>query len=200
MTPPRCARQPHRAQVGASLLMVLAFVGLSSLLCAALLRDAAASQWLSTQLHMDRLAQQMAELGLRHCEQSLLLAEDERVPTLQEARIDAASVAGGLKWSGTGWEGLLRWQMGHPHASASLSSVPTELLVTGDVSAAAHGWPQPLCMVERYTLPSSAGGSTDSYLVTARGFSPDHIADAEGKTQAGSAVWVQSILSIRPAQ
>lgn len=180
--------------------MVLGFVALSSLLCAALLRDAAASQWLSTQLHMDRLAQQMAEVGLRHCEQSLLLVEDERVANLQEAAIDAASVAGGLRWAGTGWSGLLRWQVGHPQASPSLSLVPTELLVTGDVRSSARDWPQPLCMVERYTLPSSAGGSTDAYLVTARGFSPDHVSDADGKTRTGTAVWVQSILSVRPVQ
>lgn len=200
MTEPGRIRGRLPAQAGASLLLVLAFVGLSSLLCAALLRDAAASQWLTTQLHLDRLAQQMAELGLRHCEQQLLLAEDERTASLHEMAIDAASVASAGRWDGTGWQSLQRWQLGHSQASASLSAVPTERLISGDVGAAAQDWPQPLCMVERYTLANSSGGFSDAYLVTARGFSPDFISNAQGQTQAGSAVWLQSILSIRPAQ
>lgn len=52
----------------------------------------------------------------------------------------------------------------------------------------------PKCMVEELRLAQSDMQSAQAYLITARGFSPDYTADANGKTKTGTEVWVQSSL------
>jgi hypothetical protein len=42
-------------------------------------------------------------------------------------------------------------------------------------------------------------GAADAYVITARGFSTDFSANAQGASLTGSVVWLQSLVSVRRA-
>lgn len=77
---------------------------------------------------------------------------------------------------GAQWNNIDNWSAGNDVDSAT------------DGKAAMSTKPQ--CMAEY-------GDAANTFVVvTARGFSPDYSADANGRTQTGSVVWVQSFLSL----
>lgn len=58
----------------------------------------------------------------------------------------------------------------------------------------------PACLVEKQILKNQPDG-LPIHVITARGFSPDHRADAStGATTAGVALWLQSTVLIEEAQ
>jgi Tfp pilus assembly protein PilX len=181
----RTARQralsasPLRSQ-GVSLVVVLVLLGALALGTVAALRASAGSTRLGHAQLMRTLALEQAQAGLRYCESQLLLPGPSRLPALADASLPL-TVATRAAWALSS-----SWQTG-------------SLLVAGVPAAAALAKP-PVCLVERQVLADQPRG-LPIYLVTVRGFSPDHQTDASsGLTQAGAAVWLQSTLLIEDGQ
>ena len=158
---------------GFSLVVVLVLLGAVALGSAAALRRSGGSTQLARAQLMREMAHEQAQAGLLYCEAQLLLPSVARVPAL-------AAMASGTPTQPV-WTSAALWRAG------------TALLTVSQAASSAGSKP-PVCLVETQTLPDSVPGVT-VYIVNARGFSPDHRADANsGLTVAGSAVWLQSIL------
>lgn len=152
-------------------LVVLLVIGLTSV---AVIRGSLNADLVAQNGRLQNFAQQSAQLALRYCEAQLTLAEDERVIEIQ-----AAATPGH-------WEDFDNWADGGP-----AETLPDDWRQTGDSSVVAGVAPQ--CLVEVSTFNASV------YVVTARGFSPDFSADADGRTLAGSVVWLQSQVAVGSA-
>jgi type IV pilus assembly protein PilX len=180
---------------GASLIIVLIMLVVIGLTSAASLRNASSNERVSNNFRMHLLAEQYAEAALRYCEAQLTSADGLRVASLREAALLAFTGP-----AAPGWVNPLTWT-GAGGAFASLTSVPGGF-VKSSVSAFVPLL-LPQCAVERQALPllqnGVSVGSTDVYVVTARGFSPDYRESRPGLSTSGSVVWLQSWLSIRRA-
>jgi Tfp pilus assembly protein PilX len=173
------AASPPRSQ-GASLVVVLVLLGALALGTVAALRASAGSTRLGHAQLMRTLALEQAQAGLRYCESQLLLPMSSRLPAWADASLPL-TVA-----TRTAWASSASWQTGP--------------LRTADVPPAAALAKPPVCLVERQVLADQPRG-LPIYLVTVRGFSPDHQADAStGLTQAGAVAWLQSTLLIEDGQ
>ena len=159
-----------RSQAGVVLLVVLLLVAALALASAASWRLAQGTVKVSAGFRQQALALQAAEAALRRCEAQLLLPEAERLPALREAALPQSTAAAPV------WAQAARWAPGQAMAW------PGE-----GVGAAA-----PVCVVERQALE---GGEV--HVLTARGFSPEWQADANGQTRQGVAAWVQATLLVQ---
>lgn len=179
---------------GASLIIVLVLLVVIGLTSAASLRKASSNERVSHNVRMHWLAEQYAEAALRYCQSQLLLADAQRVSSLQESvliPINATAVPGWANpqtWSGSGG------------AFASLTSVAQAFVESLDSAFAPQMLPQ--CVVERQALPllqnGAAVGNADVYVITARGFSPDYREIRPG-LRSGAVVWLQCRLSVQRA-
>ena len=181
---------PNR-QKGVSLIIVLILLVIIGLTSAAAIRNATSSEKVTNNIRLQNLAQQYAEAALRYCEAELAKPDDVGAPlgrmgtTLTEANIITVAVAGA-----TGWEQTATWT-GVGGASASKTPLPQSQIESTDSAFQPNKLPE--CVVEKQTLPDT----NISYVITARGFSPDYTADAgTGKTTSGSVVWLQSTILI----
>lgn len=167
------------AAQGFSLVVVLVLLGAIALTSAAALRRSAGSTQLARAQLMRAMAHEQAQAGLLFCEAQLLLPSAARLPALAHGAIATSTPSQPV------WTSAALWRAG----TAGVT-VPQSL----------SGGKPPVCLVEMQTLPEQPPG-TNVYIVNARGFSPDHRADAaSGVTVAGSAVWLQSSLLIENAQ
>ena len=148
-------------------LVLLLVIGLTSVgaMQAVLNSDQAARQ-----SHGRVLATQAAQMALHYCETELSLPEPDRHITVWPA-----TEAGQ-------WSAFAHWAPGTGRAQ----TVPDRWLATQDSSVTLTTPPQ--CLVEQSTLGPSA------FIVTARGFGPDHAQDDAGRTLTGAVVWLQSKL------
>ena len=179
---------------GASLIIVLVMLVVIGLTSAASLRNASSNERVSHNFRMHWLAEQYAEAALRYCQSQLLLADAQRVSSLQEAALlslsdkAAPAWANPQTWSGTGG------------AFASLTGVAQAFVESSDSTFVPKMLPQ--CVVERQALPllqnGVSVGSADVYVITARGFSPDYREIGPG-VRSGAVVWLQCRLSIQRA-
>ena len=71
------------------------------------------------------------------------------------------------------------------------NTLPTTVTNSSNSAGIAMGL-RPQCMVEELRLAQSDMQKAQAYLITARGYSPDYSADANGKTKTGTEIWVQS--------
>ncbi len=179
---------------GASLIIVLVLLVVIGLTSAASLRNASSNERVSHNFRMHWLAEQYAEAALRYCQSQLLLADDERVSSLQESVLMAFS-----KTAAPGWANPQTWS-GSGGAYASLTSVAQAFVESLDSAFVPQMLPQ--CVVERQALPllqnGVSVGSADAYVITARGFSPDYREIGPG-VRSGAVVWLQCRLSIQRA-
>jgi Tfp pilus assembly protein PilX len=179
---------------GASLIIVLVLLVVIGLTSAASLRNASSNERVSHNFRMHWLAEQYAEAALRYCQSQLLLADDERVSSLQESVLMAFS-----KTAAPGWANPQTWS-GSGGAFASLTSVAQAFVESLDSAFVPQMLPQ--CVVERQALPllqnGVSVGSADVYVITARGFSPDYREIRPGLL-SGAVVWLQCRLSIQRA-
>ena len=178
---------------GASLIIVLVMLVVIGLTSAASLRNASSNERVSHNFRMHWLAEQYAEAALRYCQSQLLLADAQRVSSLQEAALMPISA------SAPGWANPQTWS-GSGGAFASLTSVAQSFIESSDSAFVPQRLPQ--CVVERQALPllqnGVSVGSADVYVITARGFSPDYRESLPG-ARSGAVVWLQCRLSVQRA-
>lgn len=166
---------------GFSLVVVLLLLGAIALVSAAALRRSAGSTQLARAQLMRAWAHEQAQAGLLYCEAQLLLPSAARVPALAQGAIALSKPAQPV------WTSPALWRAG-------------SALLEAPVAAVTPGSKPPVCFVEMQALPEQAQ-ALPIYIVNARGFSPDHQADASsGATTAGAVVWLQSTLLIDNAQ
>jgi Tfp pilus assembly protein PilX len=175
MTPHRTVRTRQR---GISLVLTLIMLVVAALTAAASMRGAITGEKAVTNIRMENLAQEYAEMALRYCEDQLMLESSARVPTLQDEQLPGAVPRDALIG-----ELPATWVADPP----IVTSVAITELASADSTLAPSRPPQ--CFVDRMTLP---GGTV--YVVTARGFSPGYAARADGTTSAGAVVWLQSTI------
>lgn len=167
------------AAQGFSLVVVLVLLGAIALASAAALRRSAGSTQLARVQLMRVIAHEQAQAGLLFCEAQVLLPSASRLPALAQGAIPVGTLSQPV------WTSAALWRAG----TAGVT-----------VPQGASGGKPPVCLVEMQTLPEQPPG-TGVYIINARGFSPDHRADAtSGATLAGAAVWLQSTLLIENAQ
>jgi len=181
--------RPGHRQVGVSLIIVLVMLVIIGLTSAAAIRNATSGEKVTNNIRLQSLAQQYAEAALRYCEAELGKPDDTAAPTgrqgtsLSETNIITVGVG-----ATTGWEQSVTW-IGTGGASASKTTLPEAQIKSTDSAFRPAKLPE--CVVEKQTLPD--GNFT--YVVTARGFSPDYTFNAgTGKTTNGSVVWLQSTI------
>ena len=176
---------------GASLIIVLVMLVVIGLTSAASLRKASSNERVSHNFRMHWLAEQYAEAALRYCQSQLLLADAQRVSSLQEAALIPINAT-----AAPGWANPQTWS-GSGGAFASLTSVAQSFVESSDSAFVPPILPQ--CVVERQALPllqnGAAVGSADVYVITARGFSPDYRESLPG-ARSGAVVWLQCRLSV----
>lgn len=171
----------EQSEQGVSLVIVLILLGAMALGSVAALRNTAGSLQLGRAWLMQTLAWEQAHAGLRHCEGQLLLPSALRDPRLADPA---------LLWSSPEqpiWNTSAVWQSGARTVAAVL---PASMATSRS----------PICLVEKQILKNQPDG-LPIHVITARGFSPDHRADAStGATTAGVALWLQSTVLIEEAQ
>lgn len=177
---------PNRRQSGISLVIVLMLLVIIGITSAAAIRSAVTDQKVVNNMRSETLAQNYAEAALRFCETELTKASADRIATLQEFNITTTTFA---MAASPLWNQASSWSA--VGGAASLTVIPLSAVRSTDSSANPSRLPE--CMVERQEL--EAGGF--AYVITARGFSFDYQANTTtGITEAGSVVWLQSILSL----
>lgn len=180
------------SQRGATLIVALVMLVIIALMSVAVMRGALTSDLIANNARAQTQAQQYAELALRYCERcSGHVVNPSAYPSCGTAGFailpplpdDNGNPADGLP---TRWGTFANWFGG----GAVATTVPGSALVSSDSPVKP---PSPQCLAE-YTVLND--GTTQALLVTARGFSPDFQQDAQGRTTAGSVVWLQSISRI----
>lgn len=157
-------------QRGFALIVALVVLLVISLTSMAAMQAVLNSDQAARQSHGRAIATQAAQIALNYCETQLSLPEEDRLITI---------------WPATGagqWSQFEHWAPGGEWAH----TVPDRWLASEDSSLSPATPPQ--CLVEQSTLGPSA------FIVTARGFSPDHTQDESGRTVTGAVVWLQSKL------
>lgn len=169
-------RRPH--QRGVTLIIALIVLIIIALTSASVMRSALVSDQVANNTRTQTLAAQAADLALRYCEQ--------QVPACVAPFncLAAPAAAAPAAWETAGnWFGAGR--------AASVNVVPASKVNSAGIATALFSNATlPECIAEHSPL---LGATT--YVITARGFSPDYVVNATtGKTVAGSVVWVQSIV------
>lgn len=177
LEPGRVVR-PQRGVVLVIALILLVVAAFSSMF---VMRSAIFGEQISNNIRSGTLAERSAEVALRYCEQfatpnpPAVGPAGGSVPTLQFTKVGATPTA---------WTIPTNWQDG-----GAAVKVPQSLLNSGGSTSSGIQYVQsPQCMIEDLPLPTvdPKAFPSLSYLVTARGFSPD------GKGEA----WMQSTVRV----
>lgn len=196
----------NASQRGISLIIVLILVVVIGITASSAMRSATSSQRVTNNLRAEGMAQQYAEAALRFCEAQMVDIQDPtplpqpipgRLGQLLDAKIPVVNIAGGIP---AAWLNPVSWTgaaaaaqvAATPHAAATRVTLGAGQVSSGVSTYVPTSLPQ--CIVERQTLPGAPPFPV--VVVTARGFSADYQADANGKTTNGSVVWLQSILNM----
>ena len=166
--PTRC---PHAHQHGIALIVVLVMLAVISLVSGASLRAALSAEQITHNVRLESLAKEAAHIGLRYCEEALLQSPPPL--TVHPAPV-APNPALWTLWSS--WHG--RHVLAHTVPASTMSSADSAFVPAF----------RPQCLLE--THPAHP----ELITVTARGFSPDHQADPDGRTTRGTMAWVQSMV------
>lgn len=170
-----------RRQQGVTLIIVMMMLVIIGITSAAAIRNATSGEKLTNNIRMQSLAQQYAEAALRYCEAELGKPEASRITTLAEVNIVQTAFGATPAWSLSGtWTGA-------GGASASKTVLPEAQVKSTDSAFRPNKLPE--CVAEKQVMADAS----IAYVLTARGFSPDYVADAgTGATTNGSVVWLQS--------
>lgn len=180
-----------KEQKGVVLIVALILLVVVSLLAMTSLRKAATTENITGNVRTTELANQAAEIALRHCESSAVKiaklnanASDTTAEATYSSTFDKTKIAA----AGTNqWQNKTTWDS----AGTAVFVLPTTLM--GGTSTYKR---PPECMIE---LLSSGTGSTvvvpASFVITARGFGPE-VAAGTGRPQ-GTEVWLQSTIEVQ---
>lgn len=172
-----------RGHRGISLIIVLIMLIIIGISASSAMRSATSEQRVTNNARMEGTAQQYAEAALRYCEGQFALASASR----SEARLQTANIVatpGGANVT-SAWENTANWGA----ASTILVTVPANVISDANTPVPST---RPQCMAELQTMGSPAFTVT---VITARGFSPDYVANADGTTKQGTVVWLQSYIN-----
>lgn len=162
----------HRArrQDGVVLVVALVMLAIISLASVAVMRNSLSGDKVSDNTRRHTQALQAAQAGLRYCENQVLDSKLTPEPVAPTPTDEA-------------WRTFSNW------TSGTIRQTVSEDFMTGkDHPAPPVNMPQ--CMAQLRTV-----GSALVVVVTARGFSDNYI-QTNGRTEAGSVVWLQSILQL----
>lgn len=186
-TPMRCRSQSR----GVSLIIVLVMMVIIGITAATSMRSATSEQRVTNNIRMEATAQQYAEAALRFCEaQMRILPDTGRLAQFATATLQAAASNVVPVFPAThpsNWENPANW-------TATGVVTGRHTLVDADIGDNTTNKPavKPQCLVEFQTR-----GAFAFTVVTARGFSPDYVANGDGTTKQGAVVWLQSIINAR---
>lgn len=169
-----------KANRGISLIIVLIMMIIIGITASTAMRSATSEQRVTNNFRMEGTAQQYAEAALRYCEWNFSLATAAR----PEAALQTANVTG-TTTAASAWETAANWAAG----SAILVTVPAARISDGNTPVPGT---LPQCLAELQTMGNPAFTVT---VITARGFSPDYVANADGTTKQGAVVWLQSFIN-----
>lgn len=191
-------RTPKSAESGISLIIVLILVVVIGITASSAMRSATNGQRVTNNVRMDNMAQQYAEAALRFCEAQMAIPATNVAPQpVRDGRLlnpPVIDINAGVvpAWQNTvSWRGAAAAPMVPPHAAATRIA-----LTAGQISSASSTYSPttlPECIVEIQTI--GGGAPFNVTVVTARGFSTDYAADANGVTTNGAVVWLQTILN-----
>jgi type IV pilus assembly protein PilX len=170
----------NKKQQGIVLIVSLILLVIISLVAVVAIKGSVSSEQVSNNLRTNAVAMQAAETALRFCENELLSGATTLV--VNELALDGSEAVPTLWATKSNWTDLT-------------SNTATSAVVNSADAAGRTLGTLPRCMIERYPLVTLQGGPTrESYLVTARGFSPDYSVSSGGQVLSGGEVWLQSIL------
>ena len=177
---------------GVVLIMALIMLVIISLLSVTTMRNATNTESIVNTVRTGDLAQQAAELALRHCEGSVVsLMEIAKgntstfVTTFPNSRILPPSTT-------PRWQNITAWDAASPTSTFVL---PIALVNQAALTSTYRRAPE--CMVEQVSVlqaGTSTVNSTSTFIVTARGFGPE-VTAGTGRPQ-GSEIWLQSLIEL----
>ncbi|RYF55406.1 MAG: hypothetical protein EOO27_21170 [Comamonadaceae bacterium] len=174
----RRVRRGH--QKGVVLAMALILLVIISIVAVVAARSSISGEQVSKSLRTNAVAMEAAETAMRYCESEVLANRT----TVKVAELP-------LTGDPVLWQTRSNW------ADSTIATVVPDA-VANSANPNARKLPVaalPRCVVERYPLRALPGATPrESYLVTAIGYSPDYTANAAGRLQSGSEVWLQSIV------
>ena len=181
MTAHKITLNTRRGSRGVSLIIVLIMMIIIGITAATAMRSATSEQRATNNMRVETSALQYAEAALRYCENQMRKNSADRVSTLQSANLYTSTGPGPTT---SGWEDSLTWTGTTGRSSASRTTVPVGVIQ--DSADTVLPTVRPQCVVENMT--------GYGMVITARGFSPDYVADGStGYTTSGAVVWLQSI-------
>lgn len=158
-------------------LVMLVVIGLASV---AIMRNALSTDLIGDNNRLQTQALQAAQAGLKYCESRIR-------NSVANSALTAATTP-----DAEAWHSFSNWHTSGQTTSAT--DVPIDYLVTVNVSRNhPSGWVRPQCLAQKRTLASNV----ETYVITARGFSDNYVADTQGHTKAGAEVWLQSVIQVK---
>lgn len=166
------------AQRGVSLLIAMCMLVIIGLVSVSVMRNAKSSDAVSANTRAQTQANQYAQAAERFC----------------ESQIGTKALLGYVPGTtGPYWTTFANWY-------SSSGSTKAYTLTTQDLSNSAKDiatppkGAMPQCMFEDVPGP---GFGVNAYIVTARGFSLDYVAESSGNTKTGSVVWLQAYVNVQ---
>jgi type IV pilus assembly protein PilX len=152
-------------------LIVLVIIGLTS---ASVMRSVLSTDVVANNARVQTLATQAAQIGLRYCE--------------AQANNDANGTPAALPDTPADyWSTFSNWS----EKKIGIYEVPEDFMLSANGTFKPATLPQ--CMVQKVTISLKT-----AYMITAKGYSPDYDdKDGDGYTDAGSVVWLQSIVFLK---
>ncbi|MEI8169007.1 MAG: PilX N-terminal domain-containing pilus assembly protein [Rhodoferax sp.] len=181
-----------RRQSGVVLIIALILLVVISLLAVTSLRNAGSSESIAGNVRTTELANQAAEIALRHCESSTIQLATNIASTDPAFYTTDLAIAIISSINSVLWQSTSTWDSG---TSTATYILPTSTFPVGSTTTYKRS---PECMVELVsgTMPTGTASVTPSaFVITARGFGPE-VAAGTGRPQ-GSVVWLQSTIEIQ---
>jgi len=172
---------PARGERGVVLIICLMFLLLISITAAVSVRGASSSEAVANNSRTQALAMQAAEAALGHCEK--LVTDFVKNGT---GTAPSAAPVGGAPYT---WQSLANWD-----GTGTLANVQVVSFADSQSGSSTRYFKRsPECMAQYYLV-----GTTNTAIVTARGFGPD-VAAADNARSApkGAEVWLQSVLTLQ---
>lgn len=164
------------------LIVALVMLVVISLASVAIMKRAINTDSVADNNRRQSQAMQGAQAGLRYCEAKV--TSGELKPSLAAKSVNDEE-----------WKAFANWKVSNKlpnNSQAPNIQVPADFLANSKNDAGAPAITHlPECMAQFRTL-----GSTQVVIITSRGFSDNYVENDNGQTQAGSVVWLQSILQV----